>query len=292
MWRTFAVALGLFLLVAASAPEVPRFSASGIDDAMDLHGDPAGADLILFVGGNQWFVMPQLIEAFKAEHPEIHAVFYETLPPGILAMQIARGSLAIDELRLNAHADVYLSVPALTSALAARGLVEAPVTYASNDLGIMVRAHNPRGVHSMRDLGRSDIRVAMPNPTTEGIARQIEMAYRLAGGTALEDQIMNRKVSAGTTRLTAIHHRQTPIWILNGTADAGPVWYTEALYQQRIRSGIEAIAIPASQNVRANYVASIVAGAPHPAAAEAFIQFLVSRRGQAIFRSFGFDPAT
>jgi molybdate transport system substrate-binding protein len=101
---------------------------------------------------------------------------------------------------------------------------------------------------------------------------------------------MQTKVRQGTTKLTTIHHRQTPMWILDGTVDAGPVWSTEALYQERIHSGIEAVSLPPSQNIRTDYVASFVSGAPHRAAALAFMKFLVSPSARTIYRSFGFDP--
>ena len=292
MKRCLAAILSLFFLFGAAAPtSTARFSASGIDDAMDLHGDPAQADLVLFVGGNQWFVLPSLIAAFRAEHPEVRNIFYETLPPGVLSKQVERGSLQIGELHLHVHGDVYFSGWQSARRLERMGLVEQPEAYASNNLGIMVRAHNPLHIHSLADLGRAEVRVAMPNPATEGIARQIRQSYRLAGGAALDRRIMTTKIRAGTTKLTAIHHRQTPMWILAGTVDAGPVWLTEALYQKRINSGIEAIALPASQNTRANYVASIVTGTPHREAAQAFMKFLLSPNAQAIYRSFGFDPS-
>src|SRR5579863_3045801 len=290
MRRVFVAVLGLMFLLSASPAAPVRFDVPRIDDSMDLHGDPSNADLVLFVAGNQWFVMPKLIAAFESEHPEVRHVFCETLPPGLLATQIERGVLAVGELRISDRADVYLSLPRRMAALYAAGRVGRPVAFASNGLGIMVLARNPRHIASLNDLGRSDVRVAMPNDDTEGIATPIEAAFRRAGGTGLLDAIMVRKKDAGTTLLTSIHHRQTPQWILSGRADAGPVWYTEALYQQQIGSGISVIALPPSQDVRVNYVASVVTGAPHRAAAQAFLAFLASPKGLAVYQSFGFDP--
>lgn len=290
MFRDFVLTLGLLVLVGASAAPPARFSAPHFDNDVDLHGDPTGADLVVFVAGNQWFVMPELMAAFRADHPEVRSIFYETLPPGVLGTQIERGALAIDGLVLHVHGDVCLSVPFRTAHLRARGLVSHLETFATNDLGIMVRAGNPLHIRSMRDLGRSTIRVAMPNPVTEGIARQIERAYKLAGGNALDTAIMRTKVADGSTVLTSIHHRETPSWIIDGAVDAGPVWLTEAQYQERIHSGVSAVEIPRSQNITAAYVAGLVTGAPHPAAAQAFLAFLLSPRGQAIYRSYGFGP--
>ncbi len=272
-----------------SPPMPVTFTIRGVDDAMDLHGDPDNADLTIFAAGNQWMVLPDLIAAFQKAHPEVRSVFYETLPPGILAEQMAPGGkLRVGELMIDVAPDVYLAGKRRMQHEHDDGLVGDAVPYASNDLAIMVRAANPKHIESLRDLGRPDVRIAMPNPQTEGIARQIEIAYRNAGGAALDHAIMNTKLRDGTTMLTRIHHRETPIWIQDGKADAGPVWLSEALYQERIHSGLEAVRIPARVNVTATYEAAIVSRAPHAATAAAFVQFLNSDTAQAIYRSYGF----
>lgn len=256
---------------------------------MDLHGDPAHADLVLFVAGNQWFVMPRLLAAFQRSHPEVKKIYYETLPPGLLAAQMQTGALQIGDFILRVQPDVYVAGKRRMMAVEAGGYVEKPSVFASNVLAIMVKQGNPKGIRGMEDLGRADVRVAMPNPKTEGIARQIELSFRKAGGAALDRTIMQTKVAAGTTLLTQIHHRQTPMWILSGKADAGPVWISEALYQQSIRSGLVPVRIPAAQNLTALYLAAVVKHAPHAAAAHAFQTFLNSPAGQAVYRSFGYQ---
>ena len=66
------------------------FRVPDVDNVPDLHGNPSDAKLVIFIGGNQFFVLPQLITAFEQHHPELKGhIFYETLPPGILRKQIA-----------------------------------------------------------------------------------------------------------------------------------------------------------------------------------------------------------
>ncbi len=295
------VGLSVFLLAAApsaaiNAPPAPPspigFTIRGVDDAMDLHGDPASADLVIFAAGNQWMVLPDLLAAFQKLHPDVKHVFYETLPPGILAEQMSAGApLRMGELLVDSHPDVYLAGQRRMAKERVAGLVGDPVAYATNDLALMVRAGNPKHIESLRDLARSDVRIAMPNPQTEGIAKQIERAYANAGGRELVDAVMNAKLRDGTTMLTRIHHRETPIWILDGKADAGPVWISEALYQERIHSGIEAVRIPAKLNVTAIYEGAVVTNAAHAASAKEFVDFLTSDTAQAIYRSYGFTAA-
>jgi len=67
-----------------------EFRVADVDNVPDIHGKPAGARLVIFVGGNQFFVLPKLITAFEQKHPELQGhIFYETLPPSILRKQTA-----------------------------------------------------------------------------------------------------------------------------------------------------------------------------------------------------------
>lgn len=307
-WRVeLALAIGLPVLVAAQqAPPWSQgrnnpaadkgyvFQVDDVDNVPDLHGNPAGAQLILFIGGNQFMVLPDLIEGFEKQHPELRGhIFYETLPPGILRQQMEHdGILTLGNLTLQAHADVYEAGARVLAEMEQKGQVEKPVHYASNQLEIMVHAGNPRGIRSLRDLGKDEIRLSMPNPAWEGVARQIEDSLRKAGGDALVHKVMDTKLKAGTTYLTHIHHRQTPMRILSGKSDAGVTWSSEVRFQEKISNPISGVAIPASQNTTAVYAAGVLRNTPHAAAAQTWVTYLGSEEAQAIYRKFGFGPVT
>jgi molybdate transport system substrate-binding protein len=170
------------------------------------------------------------------------------------------------------------------------GYVDSWVPYASNQLAIMVRKGNPLNIQSLADLGRCDVRVVMPNPKWEGVAEQVEGAYAKAGGEALVRDIMLTKLAKGTTMLTRIHHRQTPLYLMQSKADAGPVWISEALYAERIGEPLSFVRIPPGENVTADYDAAVLRDAPHAAAAQAFVDFLKTPEARSIYASFGFGP--
>lgn len=266
------------------------FTVPPVDQVLDLHGNPANAQLVVFMAGNQFMVMPSLLKAFTRAHPDVARIYYETLPPGIVARQIAAGGIRVGNIVVTAKPDVFLSGKRRMAKMREQGYVGAPFAYASNVLAIMIRKGNPKHIASLVDLGRPDVRVSMPNPQWEGVSEQIQSAYRKAGGEQLVHTIMVTKVAAGTTILTKIHHRQTPLFLLEGRADAGPVWISEALYQQRIGNPIGMVAIPAAQNQTAIYQAAAMRNAPHPSAAKAFLDFLKSPQARAIYRSYGFGP--
>ena len=268
------------------------FHVPDVDNIPDLHGDPADARLVLFIGGNQFFALPQLVAAFERHHPELKGhIYYETLPPGILRRQIgANNTLTLGNLTIQVKPDVYEAGLRAVTAMKKSGQIKGVVTYATNDLAIMVHAGNPRQIHSLNDLGRPDVRLSMPNPQWEGVANQIEASLRKAGGQALETAVYRDKVKDGTTLLTEIHHRQTPMRILAGRADAGVTWTSEVRFQESIGNPIQGVAIPPAQNTTAVYAGGVMDNAPHPAAAAAWLAFLRTPEAQAIYRQFGFKP--
>jgi ABC-type molybdate transport system substrate-binding protein len=279
-------ALSISLCAGARASSV-TFAAPPVDEVLDLHGNPQDAQLVIFMAGNQYMVMPALLAAFRKADPGVRSIYYETLPPGVVIKQVCAGALHVGNLAISAKPDVLLAGPRGMRTLHRFGKVAAWHPYASNTLAILVPAGNPLHIDSLRDLGRNGVRVAMPNPQWEGVAEQVEGAYAKAGGAQLVRAIMVTKVADGTTILTHIHHRETPLFLLDGRADAGPVWLSEALYERRLhRFGI--VRIPAPENVYADYEAAVATGAPHAAAAQAFITFMHSPQARAIFESYGF----
>jgi molybdate transport system substrate-binding protein len=264
-----------------------QFTVPGIDNVPDLYGDINNPQLVVFFAGNQFMCIDELLEAFKKQYPQYEKVFAETLPPGILAKQILGGSLTIGNMRIDMKPDVYTAGEGRIDQM--KNDFSRTEIYAYNRLAIMVPAGNPKNITGLKDLGRKDIRVSMPNPEWEGIAKKIEEAFVKAGENNLKQTIMEEKVKDSTTFLTQIHHRQTPLRILYGNSDAGPVWYTEAYYQQMIHHPIELVEIPDSENIRATYVAGELRNAPHQKAAKDFMDFLVSPVAKAIYTTYGFS---
>jgi ABC-type sulfate transport system substrate-binding protein len=262
------------------------FTVPGVDNVPDLYGEINDPELVIFFAGNQFMVIDELIAAFKAVYPKYRRIFIETLPPGILAKQIEGGSITIGNLKIELQPDIFTAGKSridMTPEWFSRTEV-----YAKNRLAILVRKNNPKNIKGLADLGRPDVRVSMPNPEWEGISERIEEAYVNAGGEKLKTTIMNVKVKNGKTFLTQIHHRQTPMRVLYDQSDAGPVWYTEAWYQQMIGHPTEIIEIPGKENIQATYVAGLLKAAPHKKAAKDFMDFLVCPTAKNIYKKFGF----
>jgi len=270
-----------------------EFTVPQVDALADFHGDISDPRLVLYVGGNYFFAMAPLVQAFEKDHPEYRGrLYWETLPPGLLVQQIkANGVITSGNMTWTAKADVYLAGLGAVRELIDQGLLEAPaVSYVTNTLTIMVVKGNPHHIERLADLADPKLRLAMPNPAFEGVARQIEGSLKKAGGDALVASVYEAKVRDGSTTLTHIHHRQTPLFLMQGIVDAGVTWRSEALFQEQAGHAIAHVDIPPAENSTAIYAGAVVKGAAHREAAEAWLTFIRSPEALAIFGRYGFLP--
>src|ERR1700747_2977387 len=195
------------------------FTVPEVDDPADFHGDVSDPKLVLYIGGNYFFAIAPLVAAFEQQHPEFKGrIYWETLPPGLLEKQIkAGGTVTSGNMTWTAKPDAYFAGLKKVQGLIDQGLLTGPaVPYVTNSLTIMVSAVNPGHVKNISDLARGDLHLAMPNPEFEGIARQIEASLKKAGGDALATTVYETKIADGGTVLTRIHHRQTPLFLMQG----------------------------------------------------------------------------
>lgn len=270
-----------------------EFTVHEADNLADFHGDPTNARLILYVGGNYFFAMAPLVAAFESRHPELTGlIYYETIPPGLLIRQMrAGGRITVGNMTWTAKPDAYLAGLGAVERLVREGdLVGPAIPYVTNQLTIMVPKGNPAKVTGLADLARPGLLLAMPNPEFEGVARQIKAALRKAGGEELVKTVYEAKVADGTTALTRMHHRQTPVWLMQGRADAGVTWRSEAMLQAEANLPTERLDIPAELNETGIYAGAAVKDAAHPKEARAWLDFLRGAEARAIFARYGFEP--
>ena len=268
-----------------------EFTVPQVDVLADFHGDLTSPKLVLFVGGNYFFAMAPLVEQFEKDNPEYRGrIFWETIPPGLLVKQMkAGGTITVGNMTWTVKPDAYFAGLGKVRDLITDGTLTGPaVPYVTNQLTIMVRQGNPKNVTSLNDLARPDVRLAMPNPEFEGVARQIKASLKKAGGDALVSTVYEDKVHAGSAELTHIHHRQTALFLMQDRADAGVVWKSEALFQEQAGHPISHVDIPASQNTTAIYAGAEVRGATHALAARKWLAFIRSPAAFRIFERYGF----
>ncbi len=270
-------------------PMIPQERSDDIHNIRFLEN----SHLNLFMAGNQFMVMSELIESFQEEHPEIKKIFYETLPPGLEFKQIMSGGAIFKGKLINIVPDIYTSVNEKTMIrLEEAGKIEKGTyrLYLHNRLTLMVPKGNPGGIAKVADLGRDDIRISQPDPANEDIAFHIMDMYKDAGGDELVYKIMERKRALGTTVFTIVHHRETPLRIEKRTVDVGPVWATEVICAKNNGMNFDVVepGEDLDQRDKINYYICQVKKGQHPENGKKFMDFILSPKARKIYEKYGF----
>jgi ABC-type molybdate transport system substrate-binding protein len=276
------------------------FNAQTVDNNPDYHGNITAvilhpeSSLVLYIGGNIFFVMPRLIKAFRKKYPVIKHVFYITIPPGILIRMWKRhDTITLGNLTLQVSPDVFMAGAKKLRYTNRIGMTVGPITsYATNDLEIMTYKGDPYHITGLKSFENPRLTLSMPNPAWEGIARQIKASLVKAGGKKLEEAVYRDGVKTGRVFLTHIHHRQTPMRIIGKKSDAGVTWYSEVKFQEMIGNPITGIQIPNHENTKALYGAALTKDALNPMAGREWLRFLKTKIALKIFEHYGFKPPT
>lgn len=262
-------------------------------------GDSYTSELVMYLSGNQFMVMEELIKDFQSQNPDIKTVYVETIPPGqILKKQILKQG-QIDGQDTNRNPDLFASVNIKhLKKLKMKGRMTQHIVYAHNKLELMVAKGNPKGIKGPEDLARDDIVQVHPNPLTEGI-------FRFYGMAMLKDLSLYEKVTdgkrckscwavPGKTWFTSRHHRETPHRIENGEADVGIVWTTEVAHAKAEGRPIDGVPIPAPYNKQdvVGYAIGALNETKNAENAKRYLEYLASERAQNIYAKYGFLKAT
>lgn len=149
--------------------------------------DSYTADLVMYLAGNQFMVMEELIQDFLSRNKQINTVYVETIPPG----QILKGQILkqgeINGEKTAQNPDLYASVNLNhLKKLKSKQLMQDYMVYTHNKLELMVAKGNPKNIKGAEDLGRDDLVQSHPNPLTEGI-------FKFYGSQMLKDLACMKK---------------------------------------------------------------------------------------------------
>ncbi len=257
------------------------------------------AELVMYLAGNQFMVMQELIQDFQSKNPDIKSIYVETIPPG----QILKGQLLkqgeIEGQPTAMNPDIFASVNiGHLKKLNKKDLMNQYIIYTHNKLELMVAAGNPKGIKGPEDLVRDDIVQSHPNPLTEGI-------FKFYGSEMLRDLGLYEKVTGnaecracwaieGKTWFTARHHRETPDRIEKGEADVGIVWATEVVHANAQGRPIDGVAIPEPLNKlnKVNYAIGIMTNGRNADNAARYLAYLATDAAQSIYAKYGFVKAS
>jgi molybdate transport system substrate-binding protein len=185
---------------------------------------------------------------------------------GMLQVQIEQG----------APADVFAAAsPKQPAELYAKGLVDKPVKFATNTLVLIVPNSNPAHITSVNDITKPGVKLVICNATVP-CGDYARTAFKNLGIT---DAAMKNVVSQ-TTDVT-----QTVADVATGQADAGFVYITDA---KAADGKVSVVRLPAEAKPGAEDYIAVVKSTTDRAAAQGFVQKVLSPQGQAMLRAAGF----
>ncbi|MBL9075931.1 MAG: molybdate ABC transporter substrate-binding protein [Planctomycetes bacterium] len=225
-------------------------------------GDSAAAPrrVVVFAASSLTAAFEALATGFEQRHPGVDVELHFAGTPQLVL-----------QLREGAPADVFAAADTvhMQKVVAAGRTAAAPATFARNGLAIVVAAGNPKGVASLADLARGDLRVALCGPEVPA-GRYARQALAQAGVTvrSLSDE-PNVKALLGKVRL--------------GELDAGIVYRTDTR-----DPGVTGIDLAAAHDVVAEYPIAALTNGPAADLAGAFVGYVCSADGARVLAGFGF----
>jgi molybdate transport system substrate-binding protein len=223
----------------------------------------SGAQAVnVFAASSLTAVFEELGDTFEQENPNVD-VRFNFLSSSDLAAQIEQGS----------PADVFASAdePNMERVIEAGLTSSAPEVFAHNELVIIVPPDNPADIDGLEDLTADDLVISLCNEACPA-GRYAIRIFDNAGVEVVADSLES-EVKAVVTRVSL------------GEADAGIAYVTDV---EAAEGDVEGVPIPGNYNVQATYPIAALKDAPQ--AAQAFVDLVLSRRGQGVLLEHGFLP--
>ena len=252
--RTALVAAGL--LVAACGGGDPAGGAAA------AAGDEPAGTLTVFAAASLTDVFEDLGGRLAAEHPALE-IRFNFAGSSALATQVVQG----------APADVFASAaePQMQAVVDEELVAGDPEVFAANVLQIAVPRGNPAGVTSLDDFARADLALALCSPEVPcGSAAEAVLA---AAGVPPRPDTLEEDVRAALTKVEL------------GEVDAALVYASDVV---SARDAVEGVPFPEARDAVNRYPVCVLADAPNPAAAEAFVALVRSDEGQQALSDAGF----
>ena len=265
------LALSLTACSSAGSSPAPSGTASTVTSATPPAG--AGSELTIYAAASLTGALDEAKAAYEAANPGV-TLTISTDSSSALETQIEQG----------APADVFLSADTTNpKKLVDAGLADgAPVTFARNELTIVVPAGNPAGITSPADLARAGVKIIAAGdtvPITRYATQLVENLSKETGYPADFASSYAANIASKEDNAKALIAK-----IELGEGDAGIVYATDA----KASDSVATIPVPDADNVPATYDGVVLKASARVAAARAFLDWFAGAGGRAILTGLGF----
>jgi molybdate transport system substrate-binding protein len=254
--RRFALAIAGLAAVA-----VAGCSSSGSGSSSSGSSSSTGS-ITVFAAASLMGSFTQLGKQFDTAHKG-DTVKFSFGPSSGLATEINSG----------APADVFASAaPANMQQVVSAGNASNPTNFAKNKAEVAVPPNNPGKVTSVKDLGKSSVKVALCQPQVPCgvVAAQVFKNV----GIKVKPVTLQPDVKSVLTQVET------------GNVDAGMVYVTDVM---AAGSKVKGVTIPAADNATTTYPIATISSSKHKSIAQAFVSYVLSPTGQQVLATAGFE---
>jgi molybdate transport system substrate-binding protein len=182
------------------------------------------------------------------------------------------------QITLGAPADVFASAnTTLPATLFAKGLVAQPVNFTRNTLVIVVPKANPAGIRSIYDLTKPGVSIDIANSGVPVGSYTLQILNQMNLAKPVLANVVSKETDV----------REVLSKVALGQVDAGFVYSTDA---QTVPGQVTVVGVPVWAQPKVTYAIAVVKNSAHQARAQAFVNEILSKAGQAKLLSFGFLP--
>jgi len=210
-----------------------------------------------------------LTEAFDS----LKASFESEHPGTTITISYGASSDFATQISQGAPADVFAS--ASTSSMDAVGSAAInPSNFVTNTLEIAVPPGNPAGIHSVDDLAKSGVKVAVCDP-------------EVPCGSVAQDVFKNAGITVHPAASLA-DVKTTLAAVESGEVDAGVVYVTDV---RAAGDQVDGVMIPADVNSTTTYPIAVLKDAKNAELAQAWVNYVLSPVGMQVLTADGFGKA-
>ncbi len=182
------------------------------------------------------------------------------------------------QIKLGAPADVFASANlTLPAQLFSSGTCSKPVVFTRNTLVIVVPRSNPANLHNIYGLTRRGIKLVIAGPGVPVGSYTLQILKNMNLSSSVLPNVVSRETDV----------REVLAKVALGEADAGFVYATDA---KVAGAKVRVLKVPAWAQPKVRYGICIVSKSSNKADAQAFINKVLSKSGQAKMLKAGFLP--
>ena len=269
--RTLALLLALGMLFALSAcGQTPK--------------EAEKTDVIVFAAASMTETLTELKTVYEADHPDVNIV-YNFDSSGTLKTQIQEGAdcdlfISAGQKQMN-QLDITASADVNTEGLDFV-LESSRLNLLENKVVLVVPDGNPKGIESFDQLSQllqsGDVLMAMGGADVP-VGQYTQKILAFYG--------LNEEELAGAGLISyGSNVKEVTTQVKEASVDCGVVYCTDAF-----SAGLTVVGSATAEMCgQVIYPAAVLKTAPHPDAAQAFLDFLKTEPAMAVFEKVGFSP--